>query len=104
MAGIACPQCGAENPKTNRFCDTCGAKMAAPAAAEDAKSGRPKPAAALAKRRAEEEPEPALARAGSQALGMDVNVLWMAAIVLFGAFLRLWQLGAKPLHHDESIH
>ena len=104
MAGIACPQCGAENPKTNRFCDTCGAKMAA-AVAEDAKAGKAaKPAPAPAKRRAEEDAEPALLRGNGQVLGVDVHVLWMTAIVLFGAFLRLWQLGAKPLHHDESIH
>lgn len=27
-----------------------------------------------------------------------------AAVFLLGAFLRFWQLGAKPLHHDESLH
>ncbi|HTB34617.1 MAG TPA: flippase activity-associated protein Agl23, partial [bacterium] len=105
MAGIACPQCGAENPKTNRFCDTCGAKMAASAVADDGKPGKAKAAAApAAKRRVEEEAEPALLRANGQVLGLDVHVLWMTVVVLFGAFLRLWQLGAKPLHHDESIH
>ncbi|HLI07521.1 MAG TPA: flippase activity-associated protein Agl23 [Ktedonobacteraceae bacterium] len=26
------------------------------------------------------------------------------AIVLLGAILRYWDLGAKPLHHDESLH
>ncbi|GHO91738.1 hypothetical protein KSF_017860 [Reticulibacter mediterranei] len=26
------------------------------------------------------------------------------AVVLFGAILRFWGLGDKPLHHDESLH
>ncbi len=26
------------------------------------------------------------------------------AVVLLGALLRFWDLGAKPLHHDESLH
>ena len=26
------------------------------------------------------------------------------AVVLLGAILRYWNLGAKPLHHDESLH
>jgi len=29
--------------------------------------------------------------------------LWIAVIGL-AAFLRFWELGAKPLHHDESMH
>ncbi|HLY30158.1 MAG TPA: glycosyltransferase family 39 protein, partial [Ktedonobacterales bacterium] len=29
--------------------------------------------------------------------------LWVAVIGL-GAILRFWELGAKPLHHDESMH
>lgn len=26
------------------------------------------------------------------------------AVILLGAILRYWNLGAKPLHHDESLH
>ena len=26
------------------------------------------------------------------------------AVILLGAVLRFWDLGAKPLHHDESLH
>ncbi|MGZ3639953.1 MAG: flippase activity-associated protein Agl23, partial [Ktedonobacterales bacterium] len=29
--------------------------------------------------------------------------LWLAVLAL-GAFLRFWNLGAKPVHHDESMH
>lgn len=104
MAGIACPQCGAENPRTNRFCDSCGTKIAAPAM-DDAKAGAkaPKPAATVRRKGDDEELVPALARPAGM-LGIDADVLWMALIVGVGAFLRLWQLGLKPLHHDESIH
>jgi len=108
MAGIACPQCGAENPKSNRFCDSCGAKMAGAAgapAADDAKPGaKPAKAAAAPRRKPEDEDlSPALARPAGL-WGLDPEVLWMALIVAVGAFLRLWALGDKPLHHDESIH
>src|SRR5579885_3312905 len=26
------------------------------------------------------------------------------AVILLGTLLRFWDLGAKPLHHDESLH
>ncbi|HTB21318.1 MAG TPA: flippase activity-associated protein Agl23 [bacterium] len=114
MPGIACPQCGAENPKANRFCDTCGVKLASAAeepkaAAKEAKGpGRAAAVAAAPRKRAEEDApfKPLLAQASGGALlgGIDANKLWWFLIVAFGAFLRLWALGAKPLHHDESIH
>ncbi|HEY1348458.1 MAG TPA: flippase activity-associated protein Agl23 [Ktedonobacteraceae bacterium] len=33
-------------------------------------------------------------------------VAWLPfwAVMLLGAVLRFWDLGAKPLHHDESLH
>ena len=33
-------------------------------------------------------------------------IAWLPfiAVVLLGAILRYWNLGAKPLHHDESLH
>ncbi len=109
MAATVCPQCGADNPKSNRFCDTCGAKLAS----EDpkpARDSRPVPAAAAPRRRGAEEPPKAFAPAlapGSgpgSAMGLPVSTWAWAAVVAVGAFLRLWALGAKPLHHDESIH
>jgi uncharacterized protein (TIGR03663 family) len=33
-----------------------------------------------------------------------LNWLPFWGIILLGAILRFWQLGAKPLHHDESLH
>jgi uncharacterized protein (TIGR03663 family) len=97
---VSCPQCGAENPKNNRFCDTCGAKMVKPdEAAVPAKAA--KPAAAKAQAKAELPGEALLARAG---MVLDSNMAWMLLILAIGIFLRLYDLGAKPLHHDESIH
>ena len=38
--------------------------------------------------------------------GREQIMAWLPywAIILLGAVLRFWQLGAKPLHHDESLH
>jgi uncharacterized protein (TIGR03663 family) len=46
---------------------------------------------------------------GRQALpGLAVRVTWevaaYAALVVVGAGLRLWDLGSRALHHDESLH
>ena len=108
MAGITCPNCASENPKSNRFCDSCGAKLAGLAAKEDEAPKAPVKASAKAvpaRKRDEEAYEPALARSGNLVTAaLDQPLVWMILIVAFGAFLRLWDLGAKPLHHDESIH
>jgi uncharacterized protein (TIGR03663 family) len=103
MAGIACPQCGAENPKNNRFCDSCGAKLSVPLE-------EPKAAARTQTKtapRAETAPQPALAAKGSWIPGIngvDPTAFWWFLVLGLGVFLRLWALGEKPLHHDESIH
>ncbi len=96
MPGSPCPQCGAENPKTNRFCDSCGAKLVPSADGVARTAARPAPTPA----RPKSAEETALGRAS----GLDPKTLWWAVVVGVGAFLRLWALGAKPLHHDESIH
>jgi uncharacterized protein (TIGR03663 family) len=105
---LVCTQCNADNPKTNRFCDTCGAKLpkadeaAPPKAAPKPKaaeaSARPRPASAEA-----EAALPSLA-GGGQGISIDQNMVWLLVILGIGAFLRLFELGLKPLHHDESIH
>jgi hypothetical protein len=51
---VNCPKCGAENPASNRFCDTCGAKLGAPAEKKDGREPR---------RREREHPLPAPAAA-----------------------------------------
>lgn len=106
---LICANCGSDNPKANRFCDTCGVKLAQPAA----EAAPAAPAKAAKVRRGAEEAAPAAVlgpetflAGGQGGLGAFFRqpVVWMAVIVVFGAFLRLWDLGSKPLHHDESIH
>ena len=102
VGSITCAQCEAENPKSNRFCDSCGAKLVK---VEDsvvpAGKGTKVPAPKLVARPREDSVEPMLARNG---IIIDTNMIWMLLILGLGVFLRLWDLGAKPLHHDESIH
>ena len=75
---IPCPQCGAENPKNNRFCDTCGAKLAKP---DEAAAAAPKAVKAPAAKAARAESlEPLLARQG---FVLDANFAWMLAILAF---------------------
>jgi uncharacterized protein (TIGR03663 family) len=93
---LKCPKCGEDNPKNNRFCDSCGTKLAA---------AEPERKEALARRPA----PPAAAKAAEASgpgflTGVNSDLVWLLVIVAFGAFLRLWALGEKPLHHDESIH
>src|ERR1035437_2990816 len=40
---LKCPKCGEENPKTNRFCDSCGSKLNIPAVAAPAREDAAKP-------------------------------------------------------------
>ncbi|MES2201150.1 MAG: flippase activity-associated protein Agl23, partial [candidate division FCPU426 bacterium] len=106
MATAICSNCNAENPQGNRFCDTCGAKM--PRVEEGAASAS-KPVAKLkassttARAGGEQAAEASLSLAPG-GLSFDKDLLWLFLIIGFGAFLRLWELGLKPLHHDESIH
>jgi uncharacterized protein (TIGR03663 family) len=107
---MKCPKCGEENPKTNRFCDNCGTKLGATenASAPVAVATAEKPAAPLkAPRRAAAVAATPGAFGGSwldREFFVDREKFFYALVILFGAFLRLWMLGDKPLHHDESIH
>lgn len=47
-ASVACPQCGHVNPTSNKFCASCGFKLAKPAAAAAAPAAAPAPAAPAA--------------------------------------------------------
>lgn len=105
---MKCIKCGEDNPKTNRFCDNCGSKLAAAEAGGAVavlEKPQPAPGAAKVSRR-----PAAVATAGGSSSWMDAEFYLdkekfiYIAIILVGAFLRLWALGDKPLHHDESIH
>ncbi len=60
-AAVACPQCGATNKPESSFCETCGAKLSAPAASENSApafaSVNPQPARQAAPQPAAPKPE-----------------------------------------------
>jgi uncharacterized protein (TIGR03663 family) len=114
---VKCPKCGEENPKTNRFCDSCGAKLAVreePAAAkqqavEAPEKKKAKPAAEKQAKRpmfggAAVQAEEEYAPAATGGITINWEVLAWAAILIFTVCTRFTDLGIKPLHHDESMH
>ena len=115
---LKCPKCGEENPKSNRFCDSCGGKLTVPSATaaavkeEPAKPGAVKKVKAAVKEEvktskpffASEEPLPAdlAPSTGGFVINWEI-VAWI--LIIIGAFaIRFIDLGIKPLHHDESMH
>ncbi len=103
---VKCPKCGADNPASNKFCDTCGYKLAKkeqkkkPDKEEKKKEKKPEKAAAEKPVSAEEE------KAKPAAGGFTINwevVIWLAILVI-AVITRFYDLGAKPMHHDESMH
>ena len=47
-------------------------------------------------------------RAEARALGLELRLSWelvaYAALIVVGVGMRFWDLGARALHHDESLH
>ncbi len=114
---LKCPKCGEENPKSNRFCDSCGSKLAAreesapvKAAPEVAEKKKAKPAAEKTvkeiKKTAAIFQDSAEVMQSAPASGFAINweILAWAAILIFTICTRFTDLGIKPLHHDESMH
>lgn len=122
---LKCPKCGAENPKKNKFCDSCGFKVSAPAPKEEPAKKAEKPAEKPAERAAvvekaapveKKKPKPVEKEAafvpyepdksGVSIGGFLINwetLIWLGIIVIT-LLTRFYDLGAKPLHHDESMH
>jgi hypothetical protein len=104
MADIkTCDKCGAKNPVGNNFCEQCGAKLAVVAVPV------PKGAAKASVAGVKGRPEiPSKDKAAETPVvgGMKLDWLWIAYAVLlmFTVFTRFDHLGAKPHHHDESMH
>src|SRR6056297_1233618 len=97
---VKCPKCGADNPASNKFCDTCGYKLAKkeqkkkPDKEEKKKEKKPEKAAAEKPVSAEEE------KAKPAAGGFTINwevVIWLAILVI-AVITRFYDLGAKPMH------
>jgi uncharacterized protein (TIGR03663 family) len=113
---LKCPKCGEENPKTNKFCDSCGSKLAGapvvreePKAAEKPEKKKAKPAYEKQQKEIKEYAPAGVSAPGEAEVklaGVTINwetLAWIA-IILVAIMLRFSDLGTKPLHHDESMH
>ncbi len=111
---IKCPKCGADNPKENKFCDTCGYKLVA-------KKEPPKPLKPEKKKTVilEEKnkeiikeveqgekiiPEISAEESKKSGLVLDWEIICWILIIIVTLLTRFYDLGTKPLHHDESMH
>ena len=103
-----CGKCGSKNPASNNFCEQCGSKL--PSAIQSEKSSKPAPTLKVAKNptRFESEEEVAVPAAASNSPKSNFTFSWMEwayiALLLMTIFTRFDHLGAKPHHHDESMH
>jgi len=102
---VNCPNCGAENPATNLFCDSCGAKLVKKEAEKTKKKNLPDSRGVQLN-----VPTPTKAYApgdtghGQSLPSVSLETLAWAVIFVVGAFLLFYRLDLKPLHHDESLH
>jgi hypothetical protein len=90
-----CQKCGKAGSGDDKFCEHCGGKLAALKPAKAAISADAQQSDQELAVPAEENK-----RFGkSRAWVIFLILVWAAAV-----FLRFYDLGNKPLHHDESIH
>jgi len=113
---IKCSKCGADNPATNKFCDTCGSKLeikqqqvkkTQEKVAEKKKIEPPKITEKPEKKVisvAIKEEQDIESQVTQQGIIINWEIIAWAAIVITAILLRFLDLGAKPLHHDESMH
>jgi len=118
---IKCQKCGSENPGNNKFCDSCGYKLSVPAAVREnvKKTEKPekaekieKPADKVEKKKIKvpeasvftpyEAEQTGAARIAGFTLDWEL-LIWLG-IIAVTIFTRFYDLGVKPLHHDESMH
>lgn len=103
-----CGKCGSKNPVSNNFCEQCGSKL--PVEGQSDKSPKPASAPKSPKNapRADNDFRESLAPAASPSAKINFSFSWLemayAALLLITIFTRFDHLGAKPHHHDESMH
>jgi len=104
-----CGKCGFKNPATNNFCEQCGSKLQA---AGQPEKNPPKTASTVKPPKTTSETD-SRERVSvlETASGFSKGALafsWMeiayAVLLLITVFTRFDHLGAKPHHHDESMH
>jgi uncharacterized protein (TIGR03663 family) len=96
-----CEKCGAKNPNNNNFCEQCGAKLSAQISGE--KTAPPKQTT-TPKTETSQVVDTAPSAPTTQAFQFDWMAIAYAALLLLTVFTRFDHLGAKPHHHDESMH
>ena len=85
---MTCPKCGQENSAESRSCASCGSPLPATEQPADPPTG---PARHQATRLA------GVATAWWELLAY-------AGLMLVAGGMRLWDLGSRAMHHDESLH
>lgn len=111
---IKCPKCGADNPKENKFCDTCGYKLVSK------KEPVKQPVKPAEKKKViieetveefvkEKKEQPIIEKIKEETITksgivIDWEIICWILIIIFTLFTRFYDLGTKPLHHDESMH
>ncbi len=107
---IKCAKCGSDNPKSNKFCDSCGAKLAAAPSAQQS-------APVVKKETVKQEKQPKIKEEKiteqiqgpvnyqpGQGIVIDWEMMAWITIMILTIISRFADLGTKPLHHDESMH
>jgi predicted membrane-bound mannosyltransferase len=103
-----CGKCGLKNPVTNNFCEQCGSKL--PAAGQPDKGAGKAAAPVLSVKTAagpglkEAREEPVSSTPSRSSFSPSWMQIAYALLLLVTVFTRFDHLGAKPLHHDESMH
>ncbi len=111
---IKCPKCGAENPKTNKFCDTCGNKLVKEEVKKQEPVVKEKPEKLLRTEKKQGKEGDHVSQVFGEAAdgkgfmvgGFAINwetIIWLL-IIIVTLITRFADLGTKPLHHDESMH
>jgi len=103
-----CAKCGAKNPASNNFCEQCGSKLGMPGQVPE-KPAKPTAPVKNVKAPVEIEPRERSAAPVSTSASLSIGSLsWMqwayVALLVITVFTRFDHLGAKPHHHDESMH
>ena len=113
-----CPNCGGQNAESNRFCESCGAKLilqqpeiktAVPKEREKNLAVAGSELAYTEKQKTIAEKTPPASPTNTTALknsfaGLNIEHVLYFLLIVIGLFSRFYDLGYKPLHHDESIH
>ncbi len=108
-----CGKCGSKNPVANNFCENCGAKLPPPQADKTVKTPSPAkgvklpngPSVAKSDKPEKIQETSQEERSSSPS---SFSFSWLpviyAVLLLITVFTRFHHLGAKPHHHDESMH